>query len=137
MLRYDCIMPEPQKSKTKVPLCFLIFLDIISIQYIAAFPKRFINNWERHYGFYGYCGSSGGVDYTRWGKTTCPSTTGTRLLYTRYGGGSWYAHRGGGDNFFCPPKQPQYLRLGRPGILVSYLSGSEYQHTLLIGAHEL
>ena len=57
------------------------------------------------------------------------------MLYTGYAGGSWYAHSGGGANYLCLPKQPQYLRFGRPGILVSYLSGSEYQHTL-IGAHE-
>ena len=53
----------------------LLLLDIAGNQekVHTTSPKQFINNnWRRHYRFYGYRGSSGGVVYTRWGRTTCP-----------------------------------------------------------------
>ena len=42
--------------------------------------------------------TAGGVVYTRWGKTTCPSTSGTQLLYAGRAGGSDYSERGGASN---------------------------------------
>ena len=66
--------------------------------------------------------------YTRWGRTTCPNTTGTQLLYTGRAAGSHYTHRGGGANHLCLPEQPEYstytagVQSGR-----AYLYGAEYQ----------
>ena len=72
--------------------------------------------------------STGGVVYTRWGKTICPSTSGTQLLYAGRAAGSWYNQRGGGANYLCLPEQPQYsnytsgVQNGR-----AYLYGAEYE----------
>ena len=53
--------------------------------------------------------STGGVVYVRWGRTTCPSTPGTELVYAGKAGGSHYSHSGGGANKLCLPDDPQYL----------------------------
>ena len=66
--------------------------------------------------------------YTRWGRTTCPNTTGTQLLYAGRAAGSYYNQKGGGANYLCLPEQPQYstytagTQVGR-----AYLYGTEYQ----------
>ena len=66
--------------------------------------------------------------YTRWGRTTCPSTSGTQLLYAGRAAGSHYSEQGGGANYLCLPDQPQYstytagTQTGR-----AYLYGAEYQ----------
>ena len=66
--------------------------------------------------------------YTRWGRTTCPNTTGTQLLYAGRVAGSHYTEKGGGANYLCLPEQPQYstytagVQVGR-----AYLYGAEYQ----------
>ena len=49
---------------------------------------------------------SGGVVYTRWGRKSCP--TGAQLLYEGIAGGGHYTHSGGGANYVCLPKVPQY-----------------------------
>ena len=72
--------------------------------------------------------TAGGVVYTRWGRTTCPSTSGTQLLYAGRTAGSWCNHKGGGANYLCVPEQPQYstytagVQNGR-----AYLYGTEYE----------
>ena len=72
--------------------------------------------------------TAGGVVYTRWGRTTCPSTSGTQLLYAGRAAGSFYNEQGGGANYLCLPEQPQYsnytagTQIGR-----AYLYGAEYQ----------
>jgi len=38
---------------------------------------------------------SGGVVYTRWGKTSCPNVSGTELVYAGRAGGTWFLHKGG------------------------------------------
>ena len=63
--------------------------------------------------------------YTRWGKTTCPSTTGTQLLYAGRAAGSWYDHNGGGANYLCLPEQPQYS---------TYTAGTQHGRAYLYGA---
>ena len=66
--------------------------------------------------------------YTRWGRTTCPNTTGTQLLYAGRAAGSLYNEKGGGANYLCLPEQPQYstytagTQAGR-----AFLYGAEYQ----------
>ena len=67
--------------------------------------------------------------YTRWGRTTCPSTSGTQLLYAGRAAGSFYIERGGGANYLCLPEQPQYSTY-TAGIQSSgraFLYGAEYQ----------
>ena len=72
--------------------------------------------------------TTGGVVYTRWGRTTCPNTSGTQLLYAGRAAGSWYDHNGGGANYLCLPEQPEYstytagTQHGR-----AYLYGTEYE----------
>ena len=72
--------------------------------------------------------SAGGVVYTRWGRTTCPNTTGMQLLYAGRAAGSHYTQKGGGANYLCLPEQPQYstytagTQTGR-----AYLYGAEYE----------
>ena len=53
--------------------------------------------------------STGGAVYIRWGRTTCPSTPGTELVYTGRAAGSEATHRGGGANKLCLHNSPQYL----------------------------
>jgi len=73
-------------------------------------------------------GLTGGAVYTRWGRTVCPSTPGTQLLYAGRAAGSWRDQKGGGANYLCLPEQPQYstytagTQNGR-----AYLYGAEYE----------
>ena len=67
---------------------------------------------------------SGGVVYTRWGRKSCP--TGAELLYEGITGGEWYDHTGGGANYVCLPKVPQYMSTNVPNQY-SYMYGTEYQ----------
>ena len=71
--------------------------------------------------------STGGAVYVRWGRTTCPSTPGTELVYAGKAGGSHYSHSGGGANRLCLPDNPQYLsyQSGHQGS--GYLYGAEYE----------
>ena len=66
--------------------------------------------------------------YTRWGRTTCPNTTGTQLLYAGRAAGSLYSQQGGGANYLCLPEQPQYSNY-TAGVQTGrvYLYGAEYQ----------
>ena len=63
--------------------------------------------------------------YTRWGRTSCPSTSGTQLLYAGRVGGSYWRERGGGANYLCLPEQPQYS---------TYTAGSQTGRAYLYGA---
>ena len=70
---------------------------------------------------------NGGVVYTRWGKSSCPSVTGTELVYAGRAGGSWFRHTGGGANYLCMPNDPEYL-LYAPGVQdYSPVYGAEYE----------
>ena len=73
--------------------------------------------------------NNGGTLYTRWGKTTCPGTLGTELVYSGLAGGSHYSHSGGGASYLCLPKMPDYLLNGIPSVY-SYLYGAEYEAPL-------
>ena len=76
---------------------------------------------------------AGGALYTRWGRTTCPGTPGTELVYAGLAGGSGHNQAGGGANYLCIPKIPEYLVNGVPSsTLFSYLYGAEYQNTLFV-----
>ena len=53
----------------------------------------------------------GGLVYTRWGRTTCPPTSGTQLIYEGRAVGSLNYHKGGGSDILCMPEDPEYDRL--------------------------
>ena len=70
---------------------------------------------------------SGGVVYSRWGKSSCPSTPGTELVYAGRTGGTQFNYHGGGANQLCMPTDPQYSNY-KPGVQGhSYMYGSEYE----------
>ena len=72
--------------------------------------------------------STGGVVYTRWGRTTCPSTSGTQLLYAGRTAGSDFRERGGAANYICLPEQPQYSTYTAGAqSWRAYLYGAEYE----------
>ena len=66
--------------------------------------------------------TTGGVVYTKWGRTTCPNTTGTQLLYAGRAAGSHYTQRRGGAKYLCLTEQPWYSTQWRiqGGSLGSY-----------------
>ena len=70
--------------------------------------------------------SGGGVVYTRWGRTTCPDTPGTELLYAGRAAGTHYNYQGGGANYLCLPHIPEYLDYQSGDYSHSYLYGTEY-----------
>ena len=69
--------------------------------------------------------TTGGAVYTRWGRTTCPNTTGTQLLYAGRAAGSWYNEAGGGANYLCLPEQPENS---------TFTAGSQNGRAYLYGA---
>ena len=70
---------------------------------------------------------SGGTVYTRWGRSDCPSTPGTRLVYSGRAGGTYFTSRGGSSNYLCMPEDPDYLQY-KPGVQGwSPVHGAEYQ----------
>ena len=80
--------------------------------------------------------SRGGVVYTRWGKSTCPSVSGTRLVYAGRAGGSYYEHNGGGANHLCMPPDPQYTLRYRSGFQANArVYGAEYESPI-VGTHQ-
>ena len=70
---------------------------------------------------------SGGVVYTRWGKSICPSVSGTTLVYAGRAGGTYYSHKGGAANYLCMPDHPDYLSYLAGVQGHSYVYGAEYQ----------
>ena len=76
---------------------------------------------------------SGGAIYTRWGKSTCPGISGTEEVYSGLTGGTLWSSSGGGSNYLCMPKVPDYtLPFSRSGpAFKTFIYGAEYQHPLL------
>lgn len=67
------------------------------------------------------------MSFTRWGRTTCPATAGTQLLYQgTVAGSSW--NQAGTAEYQCLHKQPQFLQT-TPGRQVERadLFGTEYR----------
>ena len=81
-------------------------------------------------------GTTAGVTYTIWGKSSCPTILGTQQLYKGRAGGTHLAHRGGGANYLCMPETPEYT-LSFKGLLqgFSYVYGAEYQYPV-VGSHD-
>ncbi|XP_031562344.1 short-chain collagen C4-like [Actinia tenebrosa] len=68
---------------------------------------------------------SDGVQYVRWGRTTCPS--GASLVYKGRIGGENYLHSGGGANYVCLPETPKYGRYKDGHQDAGYMYGTEYE----------
>ena len=77
---------------------------------------------------------SGGVVYTRWGRKSCP--TGAELLYEGITGSSHYTQPGGGANYVCLPKVPQYM--STTVLHGSQMYGTEYNYVnnIFPGKHD-
>ena len=71
--------------------------------------------------------STGGVVYTRWGRTTCPSTPGTELLYAGRLGGTFHNVQGGAANYLCMPEHPEYFQYTAGVQGASIVVGAEYE----------
>lgn len=72
-----------------------------------------------------------GVTYVRWGRTTCPNTPGTELVYSGRAGGNFWSIPGGGSDKLCLPDNPEYLP-GTTGINTAipsspHMYGAEYE----------
>ena len=70
---------------------------------------------------------SGGVTYIRWGRTTCPDTEGTELVYAGTAAGTEYRKTGGTSDYLCLPHEPEYLNYQSGVQGYSSLEGAEYQ----------
>ena len=70
---------------------------------------------------------NGGVVYTRWGKSSCPSVSGTTLVYAGRAGGTWYGQKGGAANYLCMPDDPDYLRYNSGVQGYNDVYGAEYE----------
>ena len=69
---------------------------------------------------------TGGVIYTRWGRTTCPTHQGTQLLYSGRAGGTRYDHKGGAANYLCMPDDPDHLQYNSGVQDLSFVAGVQY-----------
>ncbi|XP_073248019.1 uncharacterized protein [Porites lutea] len=66
-----------------------------------------------------------GVQYVRWGRTTCPS--GAQIVYKGIMGGEHYTHHGGGANYLCLPHNPKYDKYANGHQNSGYVYGTEYE----------
>ncbi len=79
---------------------------------------------------------SGGVVYTRWGKTTCRD--GANLVYAGVMAGSNHLNSGGGTTRLCMPNNPDYTLSFISGVQsYSPLYNVEYQNTIRNHAHDI
>ncbi|XP_035685755.1 uncharacterized protein LOC118422342 [Branchiostoma floridae] len=68
-----------------------------------------------------------GSVYIRWGRTTCPNDTETSLIYDGIAGGTFYTHRGGGANYVCLPKDPEWGVFTDGNQDTAHMHGAEYE----------
>ena len=73
-----------------------------------------------------------GATYIRWGRTTCPNTPGTELVYTGNAGGTFWSTTGGAADKVCLPPDPDYLP-GTSGLNTGipsspHMHGVEYEY---------
>ncbi|XP_078574627.1 uncharacterized protein LOC144860933 [Branchiostoma floridae x Branchiostoma japonicum] len=69
--------------------------------------------------------ATGGL-YIRWGRNRCPASATT--VYSGVAGGTWYGQAGGGTNYLCLPKNPQWGKYqdGFQGV-TAQMFGAEYE----------
>eukprot|EP00058_Branchiostoma_floridae_P013331 XP_002598819.1 hypothetical protein BRAFLDRAFT_74504 [Branchiostoma floridae] len=75
-------------------------------------------------------GNGGGSVYIRWGRTTCPNDTDTSIIYDGIAGGTLHSHSGGGANYVCLPKEPEWGVFTDGNQGTAYMYGAEYELTL-------
>ena len=69
--------------------------------------------------------------YTRWGSRSCPRNGVTELVYSGIMGGNYWNNKGGGANFFCMPKDPEYKLRYQPGVRGHlFINGVSYYYPL-------
>ena len=69
------------------------------------------------------------MTYTRWGKTTCPTSTGAELVYSGRVGGTSHNIEGGSAEKLCLPDDPDYIpeTAGVTARFPSVIYGAEYE----------
>ena len=73
-------------------------------------------------------GSGGGATYVRWGKSMCPRTAGTELVYAGRAVGSHWSSSGGTSDILCLPDEPEYEEDFQSGAQrFSTIHGVEYE----------
>eukprot|EP00058_Branchiostoma_floridae_P013324 XP_002598812.1 hypothetical protein BRAFLDRAFT_74511 [Branchiostoma floridae] len=75
-------------------------------------------------------GDGGGSVYIRWGRTICPNDTYTSLIYDGIAGGTLFTHNGGGANYVCLPKDPEWGVFTDGNQGTAYMQGAEYELNL-------
>ena len=70
--------------------------------------------------------SSGGTVYVRWGRTVCPNTCGTQLMYKGLAVGTRHDKSGGASTYLCTVEDPDYLT-EEFSQATTPLYGAEYQ----------
>ena len=70
---------------------------------------------------------SGGVTYVRWGRTTCPNTTGTELVYAGRAAGGNRENTGGTNDILCLPEEPEYMNFTQDLDPRTTINGVEYK----------
>ena len=70
--------------------------------------------------------TNGGTTFVRWGRKTCPSTSGTTKVYDGRIGGQHYTHHGGTSSQLCLSLNPKFASrdYGNTG---QYIYGTEYE----------
>ena len=69
---------------------------------------------------------TGGTTYIRWGRTTCPGTQDTQLVYSGRAGGTQLHQKGGASNHLCLPDDPDYLQYQAGTQGSNPIAGVEY-----------
>ena len=77
-------------------------------------------------GVKGQKGDGGGATYVRWGKTTCPDTEGTEIIYNGTAAGSLH-HEGGGGNYQCLTSHPTNFNFSPGREEAGYIYGAEFE----------
>ena len=68
-----------------------------------------------------------GVTYIRWGRTICPDTKGTELVYIGRAAGTFFNIQGGTNDYLCLPEEPEYMDFTSDVQGWSPIHGAEYQ----------
>ena len=135
VLHFFCITAIVKIMIEVVPLCIIIICYVVNVSFrfrecgdSVRVPTDVFNLLT---GRDGSRGGASGVAYTRWGRTSCPTSSRTTKLYSGRVVGSNYNIHGGGANYLCAPDNVQYLdsAVSAKGS-TSALIGTEYEGTL-------
>ena len=66
------------------------------------------------------------MTYTRWGRTSCRSVSGTLLVYSGKVGGTKHNKKGGAANYLCMPNNPEYTSHTSQIHLGNFIYGGEF-----------